>query len=500
MKIDEIVENMSKKYLNRIIDSFTKEFPKTDEEQSRKIILKNAYELSEKKRLCKVLQFSESYNAQLLKQSIIRFIINSSEHRATEQEIIKNIQKEESKIIELAKDDSIFKDKKNIDIFKEVLKIAIEDDKITNEELSLLKKLQERLELSDKTLKILLAKLNNFADKNNKLHEISDYKEALLSLQRRGIVFYCNKLNNGIYVIPEEHVNPIRKYLGIELSENAYKKLLTKLPKLYLSKILSNKDIPKSGSVQQLITRIINANVRPSTALDSLLNNELKKICVKLPGVTSSGTKEERINRIIDYFNKLVVKKIPEGISNEEKYYKYLIELSKRDRETLLANNIISKDIEMANAFELGTKYLFTQKLKLDLKQMDGNDHPDGAIFMKNRPELIMWDNKSTEKIYTFPDSHIRQFKRYIRDSAERVSCFMVIVADAAENVEFKAQRLKVESKKDTDVAIISAENLVWVAENWRTYTKKDYCEPELFNITGILTKQVLEQRMKILL
>ncbi len=62
------------------------------------------------------------------------------------------------------------------------------------------------------------------------------------------------------------------------------------------------------------------------------------------------------------------------------------------------------------------------------------------------------------------------------------------------------ALRLKVESGDDTDVALISAENLVWMADSWHTYSKTGNFDPEVFNHTGILTRKVIDQRMKLFL
>ena len=37
----------------------------------------------------------------------------------------------------------------------------------------------------------------------------------LIDLQKRGIVFYCNKLDGGHFVVPDELVPSVRKVLGI---------------------------------------------------------------------------------------------------------------------------------------------------------------------------------------------------------------------------------------------------------------------------------------------
>ena len=109
-----------------------------------------------------------------------------------------------------------------------------------------------------------------------------------------------------------------------------------------------------------------------------------------------------------------------------------------------------------------------------------------------------MWDNKSKESVYSFPPSHMKQFKRYIRDAPDRVSCFLVIVPEIAEGAESNAARLKVESGTDTDIALIAAGDLLWLAEEWRLTGAGEPFNLDVLNITGVLSRPVLEQRLKL--
>jgi hypothetical protein len=94
----------------------------------------------------------------------------------------------------------------------------------------------------------------------------------------------------------------------------------------------------------------------------------------------------------------------------------------------------------------------------------------------------------------------LRQFKRYIRDSAIRVACFLIIVPAIAPGAAHVAARLKIESGTDTDVALIAAEDLLWVAETWQSRGNGQTFNPEVFNITGVLDRAALEQRMRLFL
>ena len=127
---------------------------------------------------------------------------------------------------------------------------------------------------------------------------------------------------------------------------------------------------------------------------------------------------------------------------------------------------------------------------------MPGSDHPDGLMAFPNG-DLFMWDAKSKETVYAFPPTHLKQFKRYIRDSAKRVSCFMVIVPEIADAAGQMAARLKVESNTDTDVSVVTAEDLLWVADRWAARGGKTF-NLEVFNMTGILDRATLDQRMKL--
>jgi hypothetical protein len=74
------------------------------------------------------------------------------------------------------------------------------------------------------------------------------------------------------------------------------------------------------------------------------------------------------------------------------------------------------------------------------------------------------------------------------------------VVPDVAEKAEPNCIRLKQESQHDSDVAIVRAEDLKWVAENWGEYTGADEFNLAVFNDTGILKRNKLEQMMDVLL
>lgn len=128
---------------------------------------------------------------------------------------------------------------------------------------------------------------------------------------------------------------------------------------------------------------------------------------------------------------------------------------------------------------------------------MDGSSHADGRLKFGSN-EVVLWDNKSTEYPYEFPEGHFDQFLNYIRVQPVRPTLFLVIVGDYLDQAVSTAQKLKAYSEMDTDVALIKACDLKFVAENWTQYSSKKVpaFNLEVFNLTGELTREVLVNRM----
>lgn len=498
MKVSEAVEQMSKLYLHRVIESFTRDFPKLDEQRARETIVKNAGELTDPERIEKRLQYEDApYADRILASGVLETLLNAPGSAATEREIVEVGTAAQEKVIAEAKsDDGLqWEDPRSLDILRTVLEVAIEDERISEEEISLIRRLREKLGVTRKSQHLLLAQLDHYPRAGNRVHTPGDFREALGDLQRRGVVFYCNRLPEPQFVIPDEMVKGVKAAIGLELSDESYRLLLDVLTVNQLAEISKEAGLPTYGRKDQRIERIVDAGIKPSEALDSLTNKELYEILGGLPGANVSGSKQERNSRIIDYFANLVTKHVSPEADPGERYYGYFVELAHRDRENLLANKVIKKDRHMDAAFEEGARYLFANRLGLESVTTPGSDHADGVLELASG-DLFMWDTKSKESMYAFPASHVTQFKRYIRDADRRVSCFLVIVPEIDERAEHNAARLKFESREDTDVALISAEDLKWVADEWVARGEDHPFNLEVFNITGILDRDVLRRRM----
>ena len=504
MRIDEAVECMSKINLHRILDSYTKDTIKPDETTSRKRIISDLDILQNPDNITKRMQFSGvSFDTKTLAFFLIETLLGADQSQLDEQAIIASIINYEKRIIEEAAKPDVFKYKDNdaVNTYKTVMEVALEDEVISEDEKKLLSKLRTHLGLSLNDHYLIQASLNKFPKSDNEIHTEKEIKNGLVELQRRGVVFYCNQCPGvSVYVIPEEIIPGVKLVVGLELSKDAYLLLLDKLTSDALWQILDAHKLPTSGKKDERILRIQTADIQPSNALNALSNDELYELCKKLPGVNVSGSKAMRVANIIQHFDNLRVVVCNESADSREKYYEYYVELATRDRENLLSNKVINKDKDMDSAFEEGTRFLFEKKLGLSPETLVGSEHADGILRFPKSKELFMWDTKSKESTYEFPNDHFNQFRRYIINSTERVNCFMVIAPEISEKADENAYRLKTQSNSDTDVSLISADDLKWVAENWGAYATNGKFSLDVFNFTGVLDRGSLKKRMKIFL
>lgn len=500
MQIEEAIELMSKSYLYRILDSFLKDALKPESvEDAKNKILKNKKILTNPEHIhSRVNLASMDFADKSLLALVVDKLLCADEYQMSETQIVNAITIQVKDIIGESQKTDVwkFKSKEAIDTYKVVLEAALHNSQITEDEKRLLARLRNHLGLTLKDHYLLQAQLNQFPKVGNELYTPKEISQQLIELQKRGIIFYCNEVKT--FVVPEEIVDGLKAVFDIELVDAKYQLLLDKLTQQQLKVILAYGSLPVSGKKNDQISLIIDAEISPSIALDLLGSEDLRDICKSLEGVNVSGAKADRITRIIDYFDKLKTVISTETEDTRARSYDYFEELAKRDRGNLRANNIIQKDIDIERAFERATDYLFEQKCNLSLIDMPGTEHADGALALGK--DIILWDNKSQENSYTFPNSHLNQFKRYIHASENRVTCFLIITQDIDECCFANAIRLKSESKNDTDIALISASNLRWAAENWPKFAiKSKQFNLEILNHTGILDRQMIEQRMKTL-
>lgn len=480
-----------------------KDVNKDNEEKMRELLSKNIEEFADQERIKNKLDFVDAArNIRLLNKLILQILLNEYDYILEKGELIDKVKEKEKEIIEESKREGVLKysDEKALKIYEKVLKTAWKwQDDISPHEQNILDVLKDELDLSTHEHRILESKLGYFPQPQNQIHGVKKIKNSLKDLQYRGLVA---RIYDGapFYVIPEEIAETIKEIMGVELQKDAFILLLKKLTREQLKEALRGNRLPVSGTKDELFDRILQAKIKPSQVLQELTSKELSEILRTLDDVKVSGTKQKKIKNIIGFYNNLVTYSTESG-DEREQYYNYLVELAERDYEQLRGNNVIDKDKEIEGKFEEGTKYLFEIKLGYEPTEMKGTEKPDGRIkFCKK--EVLLWDNKSCEEEYEFPEKHFKQFMNYIEKENKRVNLFLIIAPSFKDESINNAHRLKAESPEDTDVALITAEEIQYVAENWINYisggSKND---PEfnlqVFNLNGRLTKDRLNQRME---
>lgn len=509
MKIEDLLDKMSKSYLDRIVKSYTNPIYSKDEEGYRKQIKSNIDFLSDsdkiKERMDGYLETHQNaYHEKLLINFVLQTLLKSNQYSASQVEILTNIENSEKEIISNSKKDEHLShiEEGALEVFKTILEAALEDDVITKDEQHLINKIRKKLSIQEKDQYLVQARLNHFPRKNNTLHSPKEINKALNDVQKAGIVFYCNRANEPFFVIPEEFLEGVKSYLGVELIDDKFKDVLNVFRTNELREILAHLNIKQSGKKEDVINRIIISGAKPSEVLDIFSNSRLTDVCRELPDLKSSGKKDEKIHRLIRYFDGLLNIEIDRTGDERDVYYDFFEQLAKKDMANLIGKNIVKHETDAELAFEKATSYLFEKKFNHKVIKQEGTEHSDGCIYFGNNGELFMWDNK-TKMIdkYNFPNNHLKQFKRYIRDAYNngyRVKCFLVIVPEFDESASDNAERLKIQSGVDTDVAVISAKDLKWVADEWARNNSDKQFNLHIFNKTGILTKDDLKSRIKL--
>lgn len=502
MFLQDILPKMSKLYLGRIVDSFLKDVHMETEEEMREVILKNIDEFQNKERVKSYLDFSnESRDITLLNEMILMTLMEKQGYLLSEADLYNDVEDMQKSILKQSRDDDYinrFIPMEAKRIYSAVLDAAWKKDESLNaHEVNILNVLRNELDLSKREHYLLESRIDRFPQKGNKLHSHQQISRSLINLQSRGLILRFRE-DASYYVIPKDIARILRYEMGGELRNEVYETLLNDLSVTQLRAVLNQLDFNVSGVKEILVSRILEHNILPSTALRVFSSKELSEILRKLEGAKISGKKKEKVQNIIDYYEMLSTPTSSDPTDERARLYDFYEELAARDYKTLRVNKIIEKDVNVDNYFEDATRYIFERKFGLDLMEMEGTRHPDGKVQF-NKQGVLLWDNKSTEEPYTFSEQNFNQFLRYIRSDKMRVTLFLIIVHDYTKEAVAQAQKLKAFSEEDTDVALIKASDLAYVAEQWKSYSdqKNPVFNLQVFNMTGELTRNLLLSRME---
>lgn len=191
------------------------------------------------------------------------------------------------------------------------------------------------------------------------------------------------------YVIAEEVALRIKKVFGIEISDNAFKRLLNTLSKDELTVALSFFALNVSGYKDQIIDRLLNSLIPPSEILNAYSLESLRDIC-RRNNISSSGLKNIVIANIIEFFDTAgdlkeksieeptsIVPKEPEPREmNADNYARILLNLTGQQLYDVMYKNELmvsgTKDEKVKRIVESNwsERAIFSQLRKEDLSQL----------------------------------------------------------------------------------------------------------------------------------
>jgi hypothetical protein len=369
---------------------------------------------------------------------------------------------------------------------------------ISIDEKNLILAIQGKLGISDREYMVIETRLNRFPKEKRALHTSEDFDEVRRELQVRGLLFEIRDEEGvDIDIIPEEIAHSLRQVWDLELREENYTQLLK-------SKYVKNKDyifgiIEKSGiqfeysklTLKEVYNFII-ASIKPSELIggfsprDGLNNSDLNE-WLKSLSLNSSGTKEEKISRLIDYYDNLNM--IVESEDDDRaKYFHYYEAIAGRNIELLRKDGIIKKDLEIERLFEKATNYAFEVMLRHIPQKAVGKERPDGVLLFKD--SIIMWDNKSKERPVNLKD-HIKQFEGYIARSEKPVIAFIVIGPSFTDESLDVAERFSLTN--DTFVSLITAKQFKDLCERWSSRPEKEVFPLNYFRKSGFFNPRIVK-------
>ena len=372
----------------------------------------------------------------------------------------------------------------NLELYQFVLTVAWEnDDNKTPDEVNLLRRLRNRLGITESDHRLMEAKLGKYPKKSNELHTRAEITEARRYLQSLGLLFAIRRDDEvDTDLVPEELAAIMRNLLGLEIRTDSYHFMMNYRPlrrKAHLTEVLSKAGVEfnPTDTVDVLVKRII-GYVPPSKAIASssprygLTNDQLASWCKEL-GEPVSGTMDDRIRRIVLHFDRLRPH-VEQEADERVKWYEFYEELATRDYETLRSQHIVDRDLEIEAKFEEATEYLFAEKLNHAPLQQSGTNRPDGLLSLGSN--YLMWDNKSKENSVSLRD-HIRQFDGYMNQADKPVPVFIVIGPSFTGESESEAVRYHAQHF-DRAISLITAGELKLLAEEWSTPENKRREEP----------------------
>lgn len=227
---------------------------------------------------------------------MILVLLNADDYSCPVQEYRPKVLSETDKMIEIAQELVANNRRKNYQLYLNILTSAWESElTIDVSEAALLRTLREELYITFQEHFVLM----HHPDLKKLWQLEGAYEKERGFLLGRGIIMSTE----SDYLIAEDIVPVIRSAWEIELSEVQYERLLSHFSNEALHELLKRNNLPTSGTKANKIKTIISSLISPRNLTLQMRITELHKVCKSI-GCAIYGTKEEVIDRIIDYMEK----------------------------------------------------------------------------------------------------------------------------------------------------------------------------------------------------
>ena len=485
MKYIDCINNVSTLIdLKRLANKYVFDFRRLPFDELKQAMITTAPQYYNKENLFSVLnnelRLNPNQDIRVLYRIILKqVLLNKDGYSALQKDLEDEVIGYEQSVLDKDNEDEEFFDDKDISLLSFVVNAAWENNsEISVDEENLILRIKEKMSISDEDYELVLAHNSIFPRVNNLLHTRNEISEARKTLQQVGILFVVRDSQGNDYdIIPEEIASVLREYFKTDIKQFSYTKLLESKyikKKQYMLEIVQKAGVKTDKyetmeSLSNKIKRYVTAHnlIGGFSARDGLNGTELIKWCADL-GLMTSGTKNELIDRIIEYYDSIQEIEVNED-DERALYYEYFEDLACRNLDKLRKQGVIEKDLECEHKFEQATNYIFEKILRAKPLMLKGTEHPDGMLSFGNK--LILWDNKSKETPVNLND-HMKQFDRYIKEEEKTISVFMVIGPSFTE--DSPKECLKYTMTNDTNILLITATELKTVAEKWMEKHKND--------------------------
>ena len=289
-EFDRVIANIgTKPDLHRVGNAYVVDHRRMNEQELREAIIKTRLQYLQKQNIKAELEkafYSDPNTAHRVISQIMMMDVLIEEYdfissvRETEEKVVAFEKllvdkSNEVKIVELSGTSVDHKRTKDFELYTFILEVAWEHENSKSpDEVNLLRKLREKLEIDEDDHRIIEAKIGKYPKPENMLHTQSEINEVRRSLQSNGLLFPIKQDGRNYDVIPQEIAEEIRTIFGKELRLESYKELMQyKIVsrKTHLQNVLKRSSIPYSNydTIEQLVGKVIKYII-PNKAITSI--------------------------------------------------------------------------------------------------------------------------------------------------------------------------------------------------------------------------------------